>query len=258
MFNGRSIKLVKGVGDPETGGCWMSALGAFAGVERWHDYHPCFVDHVINEVCIVINDLLPTDESRGIHIGPRLLDPWGTVDPEAEESRLMYLIDRAIRYFTPIELRHAGFGAAADKLESCPEVTKGTIHAMRHMMPRTHMSLNMSLNTATYASAALNAAAEAEKYAVNDATYATGKRSCAATCAIDAVVCAAEAAAQTAYTAGYRKAIKEGRMAFAAAREAFVVTHMFPILDKLIAMGKHAPAGSCANPERFAKSCQMA
>ena len=89
----KPIKLVAGLGDQETGGCWMSALSLYAG-EAWSD-HPNCVDPSISSLCIAANDLLTDDESRGRIIGPRLLDPIGTRDPSAAHERLMMFVAAA-------------------------------------------------------------------------------------------------------------------------------------------------------------------
>jgi len=70
------IKLVHGIGDPETGGCWMSAISVYSG-SGWSDQPDC-VDTVIRNLCVIANDNLLNDKLRGEVILPHLLEPVGT------------------------------------------------------------------------------------------------------------------------------------------------------------------------------------
>ncbi|MEQ8770078.1 MAG: hypothetical protein RIB60_06170 [Phycisphaerales bacterium] len=100
----RVTKLVKGVGNPETGGCWMAALTMYTGQE-WSD-HPDCVCPVVQALCIRINDMLPSDAERARLIGPRLYDPIGTALQKPGEPlhpdtirRAFLCADRAVRVF---------------------------------------------------------------------------------------------------------------------------------------------------------------
>ena len=99
--------------------------------------------------------------------------------------------------------------------------------------------------------------------AAHAAAYAARAAYAAAYAAADAAAYAAHAAAYAALAARDAAAVRAVRAAraahaaAAAADEYFVAEHIFPVLDELIAMGKHAPLESCANDRAFAKACQM-
>ena len=168
-----SIKLTSGLGSPETGGCWMTAISVYEE-SSWSDQPEC-VDKPIRQLCIKINDLLSSDKVRGEIIGPRLFDPIGTSgNPEFTKKRIEILVDAAVNIWEPMANRYAaGY----------------FVHA-----------------AATAAAGAY--AADAAAYAAVDAGAAG---------AVDvAVACAA---------------------AGAAAKDKFVIEHILPVLDEMLAVG---------------------
>ena len=70
------IKLTRGEGDPETGGCWMAALSIYSN-DSWSD-HPACVHIDLVRIAQAINDAISSDGARGRIIGPHILEPVGT------------------------------------------------------------------------------------------------------------------------------------------------------------------------------------
>jgi hypothetical protein len=203
-LSSRPVRLVNGPGSPDTGGCWMSALSLYSG-DRWSD-HPACVDGPTRRLCIAINDMLPDDESRGRVIGPRLLDPVGTVgDADATERRLWILVDAAVRIWAPLALDASGRKDHAARLRALPETTRDN-------------------------GAAADAAARAASLSAADA-------------AALAAYALAAADALAAYALAAADALAAYALAAAAddARERFVVTHMIPVLDRMLAVGSRVP-----------------
>ena len=120
----RSIRLTQGVGDPETGGCWMAALTVYEGSE-WSE-HPDCVCPVIAGMCIAINDLISSDEERGRIIGPMLFDPIGTAGNEQDkQERIKILIRDSFHIFFTDPMEKLRLGQYIDKVKnidpiSCP------------------------------------------------------------------------------------------------------------------------------------------
>ena len=211
------IKLVAGVGDPESGGCWMSALSIYAGSD-WSDHPPC-VCHVIRRLCIAINDMLPSDDSRGRVIQPHILDPVGTAteDDSVIEARLWHLINAAAKRFVPFVMESGGLHDLAASLRNMPKLTPE----------------NWSL-----AQGELRAAAAAA--ADDDAVFASHVAR-AATRAADAFYVAADIASHVAaYAADYAAdhAIHDRANA---AREAFGRDVVMPVILELCQIGSKIP-----------------
>jgi hypothetical protein len=142
------IKLVSGKGSPETGACWMSALSYYAG-ESWSD-HPDCVDPVIRQLCITINDHLPSDAERERVIGPHLYAPVGTAQGlELMQRRAFRVADEAVRVWAPMALDKAGRSKDAARLRSLPPI-----------VDRDSAMVAKSAANAAYAAAANAAAAE--------------------------------------------------------------------------------------------------
>jgi hypothetical protein len=220
-LSSRPVRLVHGAGSPDTGGCWMSALSLYSG-DRWSD-HPACVDGPTRRLCIAINDMLPDDESRGRVIGPRLLDPVGTVgDADATERRLWILVDAAVRIWAPLALDASGRKDHAARLRALPETTRDNGAAAR--------ATSLAADAAEAAAYASADAAEAAAYASAPRAYARAASLAAAEAA------ASRAAADAAALAAYADAARA-----ADARERFVVTHMIPVLDRMLAVGSRVP-----------------
>lgn len=91
------MKLTKGRGSPEKGGCWMVAASMYA-TGKWSDQPEC-VPPTIRRLCIVLNDILPDGEREAV-IGPHLFDPMGRdSSPEAEAKRANMIADWAVEMF---------------------------------------------------------------------------------------------------------------------------------------------------------------
>lgn len=115
------MRLVKGAGSIETGACWMSAISYYAGY-AWSD-HPECVDPVIRELCIKLNDILPSDAERERVIGPHMMTPIGTAQGvELMQARAFVAADMAVRVWSPKVLEAAGRVSDAKKLRSLPEI----------------------------------------------------------------------------------------------------------------------------------------
>ena len=207
------IKLVSGIGSPDTGGCWMAAISVYSG-DSWSD-HPDCVCPIIRQLCISINDSISSDEARGRIIGPVLLLPVGTAtdDKSVNDARRWHLIDAAVRRFAPHALRSAGLADEADSLEGLPEVT--------------------AANAANAARAAANAAnaANAASAAANAAYAADAAARAAARAAADA---AARAAAAADADAAARAA---AATAAADARDKFIAQVAIPVIVELCNIG---------------------
>ncbi len=216
-------RLVKGEGAPGKGACWMSALNHMSGNERWTGKAEC-VDPVIRELCIRVNDSLPSDADRERVIAPILMEPYGTNQGiEWTNRRLVVIVRVAVTVWVPAALRSVGLTTEAESLESL------TING-----PEDYAAANAAANAAVRAaaSAARDArAADAAAYAARDARAADAAAD-TAYAARDAR--AADAAADTAYAArdaraadaaadAARAAAYDARAAYAAADAARAV-----------------------------------
>ena len=218
------IKLVSGIGSPDTGGCWMAAISVYSG-DSWSD-HPDCVCPIIRQLCISINDSISSDEARGRIIGPVLLLPVGTAtdDKSVNDARRWHLIDAAVRRFAPHALRSAGLADEADSLEGLPEVTAAN-------------AANAARAAANAAAAAAAAAADAADAAA-DAAYAAY----AATNAADAARAAAAYAATNAADAAAAAAARAVTAADAAdARDKFIAEVAIPVIVELCNIGSRVP-----------------
>ena len=116
------MKLSSGIGNIEDRGCWMTAVSIYAN-ETWSD-HPSCVPPMIRRLCIMLNDMLPSDAERERVIGPVLFLPVGAdPSPEAEQERAFLCADRAVRVFAPKALDAAGMTDEAQALRDLQPVT---------------------------------------------------------------------------------------------------------------------------------------
>ncbi len=105
----------------DTGLCLMEAVAYFAGED--HTDHPQCACPVLTSYGITLNDKLPDDQRQRLKpLIPKLV---GTRNPELEQKRMFFLLDKAVRVFTPIALgnaavalRNAGLVEEAGKLEA--------------------------------------------------------------------------------------------------------------------------------------------
>ena len=180
------MKLSKGIGNREDRGCWMTAVSVYAN-ETW-SAHPSCVPPTIRWLCIILNDMLPSDAERERVIGPVLFLPVGAdPSPEAEQERAFLCADRAVRVFAPKALDAAGMTDEAQALRDLQPVTnKESAHAARAVADAAGRAAN--------AAGAADAAAVAA--AATAAAYAAGAtRAVRAAVAVAAAVWAADAAA---------------------------------------------------------------
>lgn len=114
------MKLVSGPGTPEKGGCWMTVLSRFVHGEKFWTARVKCVDPLVNQLCIVINDFLPTDADRAELIGPILFDPLDTAGTEDDTRRRMLVIcDWTLRRFAGRYLKaKAGIVLDLPKIDS--------------------------------------------------------------------------------------------------------------------------------------------
>jgi hypothetical protein len=111
----------------------MSALSYYAG-ESWSD-HPECVDPVIRQLCIAINDLLPSDAERERVIGPHLYAPVGTAQGrELMQRRAFRVADEAVRVWAPMALDKAGRSKDAARLRSLPPTYAANAAAAEHLV----------------------------------------------------------------------------------------------------------------------------
>lgn len=209
------IKLTSGVGDPETGGCWMAAISVYSGAS-WGEHPPCVDPIAIRCLCVVCNDLFSSDEARGDAIGPHLLAPVGTATTDAavNEQRRWHLVDAAVRRFAPYALRAAGLVTEAERLEALPRVTAVT---------------------AAVAGGTARAAATAATYAE---AYPAAESASHAACAADR---ASDTSVAT-YSAGSAAvAAASPRVAADAAVDHFAASVLLPVILELCAIGSKAP-----------------
>lgn len=91
------MKLVKGVGSPAEGGCWMVAASMYAH-GKWSDQPAC-VPPTIRALCVRLNDMC-SDGEREALIGPHLFAPMGRdASPEAEQRRAWLCAEWAVRRY---------------------------------------------------------------------------------------------------------------------------------------------------------------
>lgn len=86
------MKLAKGKGSPETGGCWMALNDYYArGVLDWTDQPEC-VDPIIRPLAIRLNDWCEDGEREAL-IGPHVWTTMGTFSDELRPQRLRMVVD---------------------------------------------------------------------------------------------------------------------------------------------------------------------
>lgn len=97
------VKLTRGVGSPETGGCALVAASFYAH-GTWDDQPPC-VCPVIRVLVMALNDDLPSDEERERILGPHLFTWVGTAAGQAVEWRRRWaMLDRLVNVWLPKRL----------------------------------------------------------------------------------------------------------------------------------------------------------
>ncbi|HSG61654.1 MAG TPA: hypothetical protein VLA24_09495 [Pseudomonadales bacterium] len=226
MLDQKPIKLVLGQGDPKTGGCWMTAVSAYAGLE-WND-HPECVCCVIRGVCIgCINDVLGSDVSRGDVIGPRLFDPIGTRgDIEITKQRYLILANWAKNVFLPYACRMLNNDNLAERFEALHEITFDNMLEVIKMLPRFDASdppLNVEMQSHIWMGFA-NGLCRVAMYSLHDR------------CTFEYIL--ADAAT---YIAGTVYALVTHMDWNAEQREQFVLKYTIPLFDELIAVGNKTP-----------------
>jgi len=91
------VKLTKGKGTPETGGCWMVAASMYA-TGTWDDQPAC-VPPTLRTMCVLLNDMC-SDGEREELLGPHLFAPLGRdASLEAELQRAHLCADWAVRRY---------------------------------------------------------------------------------------------------------------------------------------------------------------
>lgn len=91
------MKLTRGQGSPETGGCWMVAASMYA-TGTWSDQPEC-VPPTLRKLCIALNDMCGDGEREEL-IGPHLFAPMGRdASPEAEMARANLCADWAVERY---------------------------------------------------------------------------------------------------------------------------------------------------------------
>jgi hypothetical protein len=229
----RTIKLGLGKGIPRIQACWMTALQAHLGGE-WTDQCDC-VDPVINNLCIIINDIYGSDDTGRtediLEFG--LFAPLGTKGTIEDSQRRMFkLVDVAVRVWTPYRLRLRHNEELAIKLEQLsPIVDKETAKTADIV----------AANVATYAySAAADIAADAT-YVLAVATYAYSAAYSAAAAAAAAAV-AEYAVKSSEYINVKRQFLKEYVYSseYINVKRQFLKEYVYPVLRELIEMGPKA------------------
>ena len=249
------IKLTRGVGNPETGGCWMAGIAMYSGVE-WGDHPPC-VCPVIRSLCIVINDQL-SDDKRGEVIGSMLLDPIGTNgNAEDTEKRRWILVDAAIRIWTPDALDFAGLDSST--LRNLPQVTKENHASAANAAAAANANAAAAANANAAKVASAAAEVDAEAYAeAYDEAYAASVEAYAAqsaTASLYAVNANAAAAAngtalQAAESAAYANAAKAASLYATAAKDQYIIDKIIPVLKQLLDVGNYMPVEmNCTIPQ---------
>jgi hypothetical protein len=153
--------------------------------------HPDCVDPVIRQLCITINDHLPSDAERDRVIGPHLYAPVGTAQGrDLMQRRAFRVADEAVRVWAPMALDKAGRSKDAARLRSLPPivdrdsamVAKSAANAYAAAAAATYAAADAAANAAaTYAANAEAAAyAEAAANAAANAAYAAAANAAAA------------------------------------------------------------------------------
>jgi len=180
------MKLTRGVGSKETGGCWMAVNHYYEnGSLDWNDQPSC-VCPVIRALAITLNDRL-IDGERERLIGPHLFTTMGTRDDSLMPKR----VQMAVRF---------ALDCAADALDGV-----GVKHDLREDFGEDY-------------SAAWYAAEYAAGYAAGSAGYAAGYAAWSAGSAGYAAESAAESAAEYAGYAGSAAGYAAGYAAESAER----------------------------------------
>ncbi len=210
--------------DPSEGMCVMEMVSFLAG-EDWSDMPACS-SPVVSQFCQVLNDKMGQRFRDKLQLYvPRLI---GTASPEHDQERAEYLAWQAVKVFAPIALDAAKLPHRAEVLRSF-DVSLG---------------LSAAADAARYAAddaARYAAAADAACYAAADAAHYAAR--CAACCAATAVIAAryaARCAADTDAAARYA-AIADAGYAAAVIKKA-----AFAALDGLLNIG---PSGSTYTDE---------
>jgi hypothetical protein len=123
---------------PEEGRCAMEWVSHLAGEP--HSDEPACVSRVLRAFCISLNDGL--EEAPRQRLRPYLGRTIGTAGDGLDPARAWMAMDWLVRTYTPTWLAHAGFGDAAARLWSLPEVSRAqdlgpALEALRFARQRT-------------------------------------------------------------------------------------------------------------------------
>ena len=231
-----TIKLCAGQGVRGKSACWMSAIGAWARGEWTGDKAGDCVDESIRALGIAINDTL-TQDGRDRLILPRLLDPLGTRDDSAAMRRMYILVDAAVRVW------------AADALEYAGSATAQELRGLQR------------IDGQRAASVAAREACDAASCACDTPSGATPGRSASYACDAASCACAARNgdaisacdAAGHARDAAHNAFDANNACVAGPVGDAYIERRVFPVMDALIAAGRHAPTErGCSEAEFFA------
>jgi hypothetical protein len=249
------MKLTKGKGSPETGGCWMTAAAYYAE-NHWTD-HPACVCPIITNLCIRLNDWCEDGEREKL-IGPHLLTPVGTRDESLLKPRLVKLarfaLDCAADALDLAGMKHGlredfGDGDDLEKVRSAARAAHAaTVDAyvpgeVVATTDATYAAYAAKAAKADYvaAYAAADAAFAAKAATVRATARATARAAQAAGATARATARAAQAAAYAAYAAYATKAAADAtaRAAAAVATGAYKGRLLDLILDLCAMSGPH-------------------
>lgn len=94
------MKLVKGIGGPGEGACWMAAIHYYTRAnddQSWSD-RPACVPETIRELAVSLNDWCEDNERESL-LGDHLFDPVGCDrSPASETRRLEMIVETAITW----------------------------------------------------------------------------------------------------------------------------------------------------------------
>lgn len=95
------MKLVRGMGSPKEGACWMSALSWYSG-EPWTDFPSCVGSMLVRQLCMALNDFLRNSKERERFIGPHLFAPLGILGGAEREIKRLHLVMAAYAEIAPV------------------------------------------------------------------------------------------------------------------------------------------------------------
>lgn len=169
--------LVLGHGSHETreqGMGLMEAVAYFAGEE--HADHPQCACPVLTSYGIALNNKLP-DEPRQ-KLKPLIPKLVGTHNPDLEQKRMFFLLDKAVRVFTPIAFHNAASALRAASLIEHAEKLESEAAKLRALpvvdaeSAKYAAKYAYALYAALYAAESAKSAAKSAKSAAKSALYA--------------------------------------------------------------------------------------